>query len=301
MSRNTDMTESERTATFEKARPALLGLAYRMLGSLADAEDAVQDTFIKWSSADQAKIDNQRAWLTTTCTHRCLDILRAAHRTRVNYVGAWLPEPIHTPVDRDIDGELDLADSLSTAFLLLLERLSPKERAAFLLHEVLDQSYTEVAATLDMQEPACRKLVSRAKSNISHGQVRYSALPEHQERLLEAFRTAVTTGAIAPLESLLASDIQLRADGGGKVPAALNIIRGATDVLAFVAKGLRKYWRDYELAPAYLNGTHGFTVTHQETIVAAVSFAYDATGKATDIYIMRNPDKLGKTTEVAIE
>ena len=183
MSRSTDMTESDPAANFEKARPALLGLAYRMLGSVADAGDAVQDTFVKWSSADREKIDNQRAWLTTTCTHRCLDILRAAHRTRVNYVGAWLPEPIHTSVDRDIDGELDLADSLSTAFLLLLERLSPKERAAFLLHEVLDQSYTEIAATLGMREAACRKLVSRAKSNIGHGEAKYSAPPPNTKNV----------------------------------------------------------------------------------------------------------------------
>ena len=137
---------------FEERRPALLALAYRMLGTRADAEDAVQDTFIKWQDADRAQIDNPAAWLTTTCTRRCIDLLRSAHRSRVDYVGPWLPEPIHTRTDDMSADEVALASSLSTAFLLLLERLTPKERAAYLLYEIFDMPYGEIAKTLEMQE-----------------------------------------------------------------------------------------------------------------------------------------------------
>lgn len=148
---------------FERSRRPLQGLAYRILGSWSDAEDAVQDTFLKWQAVDQGTIDNPAAWLTTICTRRCLDILRAAHRTRVEYVGTWLPEPLHTPVSDEMERNIDLPTSLSMAFMLMLERLTPKERAAYLLYEVFDQPYAEVAAALGLAEAACRKLVSRAR------------------------------------------------------------------------------------------------------------------------------------------
>lgn len=132
------MTVREDISIFESARPSLLGLAYRILGSRADAEDAVQDTYLKWRSAERGGIENPTAWLTTACTRRSLDLLRASHRKRVDYVGAWLPEPIQTKIEADTEGDLDLASSLTTAFLLLLERLTPKERAAYLLYEIFD-------------------------------------------------------------------------------------------------------------------------------------------------------------------
>jgi RNA polymerase sigma-70 factor (ECF subfamily) len=181
----------------------LLGLAYRILGSRADAEDAVQDTFIKWQGTDQSEIENPAAWLTTACTRRCIDLARAAHKTRVEYVGAWLPEPIQTSPDEQ--DKLALAGSLQTAFLLVLERLTPKERAAYLLHEIFDVPYPEVARTLDMQEPACRKLVSRAKATIDQAKVRHVTPVDRQEQLLAAFEEALAAGSTDRLSSLLSN------------------------------------------------------------------------------------------------
>lgn len=294
------MLNQAEAQTFEDARPNLRGLAYRILGSLTDAEDAVQDTFLKWQNADRSGIEKPAAWLTTTCTHRCLDLLRAAHRTRVDYVGAWLPEPIHTPIDNDAESRVELASSLTTAFLLMLERLTPKERAAYLLHDIFDVSYPEVAATLHMQESACRKLVSRAKANIDQDKVRHTMPLDRQDEFLAAFQTAVRDGTTTRLTTLLSNDIQLSVDSGGKVSAPTNILYGKDRVLAFVAKGLRKYWRGHHLLTADINGARGIVIEHAAATTASVAFAYDQAGNATDIYIMRNPDKLTNLADLAI-
>lgn len=276
---------------FEQASPMLLGLAYRMLGSRADAEDAVQDTFLKWQNAERDKIENPAAWLTTICTRRCIDLLRSAHRTRVDYVGAWLPEPIQTPVDDSAENALSFASSLSTAFLLMLERLTPKERAAYLLHEIFDVPYPDVAKTLDMQESACRKLVSRARANIDRSEVRHVTPIDKQEQLLAAFEAAVAGGGTDRLATLLSDDIELRVDSGGKVPAVLDVLRGKAEVLAFIGR-LRQWWSDYQRSPSDINGGRGVVLRQDGAVTAAVSFAYDESGAATDIYITRNPDKL---------
>lgn len=278
---------------FEEARPKLLGLAYRILGSRADAEDAVQDTFLKWQSADRGEIGNPAAWLTTACTRRCLDLLRAAHRSRVSYVGAWLPEPIHTPIDNEAETRLELASTLTTAFLLMLERLTPKERAAYLLHDIFEVPYAEIAETLDMQESAARKLVSRAKANVEQAKVRHVTPLERQDELLAAFQGAITSGTPAQLAALLSDDIRLAADGGGKVPAVARTLSGKQKVLAFMVDGLHEWWADYGWTRADINGSRGFILTKDDAIVAIVTFGYDEDGRATDIFIMRNPDKLG--------
>ena len=286
------MGDRDETRIFKAARPNLIGLAYRILGTLADAEDAVQDTFLKWRKADRDDIDNPAAWLTTICTRRCLDLLRAAHRSRVNYVGAWLPEPIHTPVENEAESRLDLASSLTTAFLLMLERLTPKERAAYLLHEIFDISYPEIAQTLDLREDACRKLVSRAKANVDQAKVRHMTPLARQDELLAAFQAAIAEGATAQLASLLSEDIQLSADGGGKAPALLEILHGKAAVLAFIGETLRQFWVALDWVDANLNGGRGIIIQKDGSTIAAVSFAYDEQGRATNIYIMRNPDKL---------
>lgn len=294
------MTEQRDVQTFEAARPTLLGIAYRILGTLSDAEDAVQDTFVKWAKADRRRIENAGAWLTTSCTRRCLDLLRSAHRTRVSYVGAWLPEPIHTPDDSSAEGSIEFAQSLTTAFLLLLERLTPKERAAYLLHEVFEVSYSEVAATLDLPESACRKLVSRAKASIGRAKARHAVPAEQQEQFLKAFRSAVADGSTGELAALLSSDVRLSADGGGKATTIPNALRGKDHVLAFIGKGLRKYWADLEWNVMLLNGLRGIVLKEDGAPVATVSFAFDDAGNATGIYIMRNPDKLTGLHGIAI-
>ncbi|HIC79627.1 MAG TPA: sigma-70 family RNA polymerase sigma factor [Kiloniellaceae bacterium] len=294
-------------AVFEQARPRLLGLAYRILGSLADAEDAVQDTFVKWAvkcaDAERAAIDTPAAWLTTVCTRRCLDLLRAAQRTRVSYVGAWLPEPVQMalPVESELGEGPDLAASLTTAFLLMLERLTPKERAAFLLREVFDRPYGEIAAALDLKEAACRKLVSRAREHVERAQVRHRTPAERQDRLLAAFRAAVEQGATAPLAALLADDIRLSADGGGKVPALGRVLQGREAVMDFVGGALPRFWAGQHWRPVILNGTRAFLMEQDGRTVAAVTFAYDAEGQATGIFILRNPDKLAALRPVTIQ
>jgi RNA polymerase sigma-70 factor (ECF subfamily) len=285
------MNSRTSAATFEQSRPMLLGLAYRILGSRADAEDAVQDTFIKWQMADRSGIENPAGWLTTACTRRCIDLLRAAHRARVDYVGPWLPEPVHTVEDVSAE-KLALTTSLATAFLLLLERLTPKERAAYLLHEVFEIDYAEVARTLEMEEPACRKLVSRARGNVERARVRHVTPPGRQNELLEAFEAAIVTGATDRFASLLTDDIELAADGGGKVPAVREILRGKARVLAFVRDALHRHWNAHEWAVTDINGKRGVMVRKDGAIVASVTFAYDEDGRAAGIYIMRNPDKL---------
>lgn len=284
-------------ARFVAARPMLLGLAYRLLGSRADAEDAVQDTFLKWQADERDGIDNAEAWLTTVCTRHCLDLLRAADRARVDYVGTWLPEPVQT-ADGNADDAADpahaaaLASSLTTAFLLALQRLTPKERAAYLLHEIFDRPYPEVAATLALQEPACRQLVTRAREHIAAARVRQTPPRERQQRLLDAFRDAIATGSTAVLATLLCEDVRLSADGGGKITALRRVMRGKGEVRRFIEAGLHIWWRSDMLIDITLNGAPGFLVRENGMVTAAISFAWDEDGRARDIFVMRNPDKL---------
>ncbi|MDC0716004.1 RNA polymerase sigma factor SigJ [Nannocystis bainbridge] len=274
---------------FAAARPMLLGLAYRLLGSRADAEDAVQDTWLKWRAAAVA-VENPGAWLTTVCTRRCIDMLRSGHKARIDYVGSWLPEPL--PTDDD-DVGASLGSSLTVAFLLVLERLTPKERAAYLLHEVFDVSYAETARTLAMDEVNCRKLVSRARGHLEQTRVRHVTPRDRQDELLAAFEAAIAGGHTERLAALLASDVELRADSGGKVPALRETLQGKAAVLAFVHATLHRFWGAFTCESPDLNGARALVFRAGDgAAIAAVSFAYDERGAATGIYIMRNPDKL---------
>jgi RNA polymerase sigma-70 factor (ECF subfamily) len=294
------MHEPDASAVFETQRSLLMGLAYRILGSRADAEDAVQDTFLKWREADHGAIANAGSWLTTACTRRCIDLLRSAHRSRVDYVGSWLPEPIHTAVD-DMQAEhASLASSLSTAFLLMLERLTPKERAAYLLHEIFDRPYPEIAQILEIQEAACRKLVSRARDNIEQAHVRHVTPRPQQEQLLAAFESAVLSGDTRGLAGLLADDIALRADGGGKATAVRETLHGRPRVLDFLTV-MQRYWSDLRWVFMEINGSRGLALEQDGEAVASVSFAYDEEGRVSEIFIMRNPDKLGRLQEAPIQ
>ena len=294
------MPEGDATETFTALRPQLLGLSYRILGSLADAEDAVQDTFLRWDKADRLDIENPAAWLTAVCTRRSLDLLRAVHRSRVSYVGAWLPEPIHTSIESDAERDLERASSLTTAFLLVLQRLTPKERAAYLLHDIFDTSYGEIAETLEIEQSACRKLVSRARAHVAEAKVRHRTSVEQQDQLLAAFQAAVTSGATAELATLLSDDVRLSADGGGKVPAARKVLHGKAKVLGFLAKGLHRFWADYRWRVAAINGGRAITLEQAGATVAVVTFAYNEDGKVTDVFIVRNPDKLTRSQPMAV-
>jgi len=291
------MRARDDTSIFEQARPRLLGLAYRILGSRADAEDAVQDAFIKWQGADRDAIDNPDGWLTTVCARRCIDMLQAAHRTRVDYVGTWLPEPVFT-VTAD-DDALELSSSLSTAFLLMLERLTPKERAAYLLHDILDMPYDDGAKTLDLAEPACRKLISRARQNIDRDKVRHVTPLALQEKLLAAFQDAASGGDMNRFAALLSDDIELSVDSGGKVPAIARTLHGKADILEFL-ENAQRWWYSYRWVEMDLNGGRGVVLIGDGEPITAMSFAYDEEGRATNIYVMRNPDKLARLNNAAI-
>lgn len=280
------------TDAFEQSRRFLLGLAYRILGSRSEAEDAVQDVFLKWHHIDASSIDEPRAWLTTACTRHCIDLLRSSDRMRVDYVGTWLPEPVHTRTDATPEQAVELASSLSTAFLLVLQRLAPKERAAYLLCDVFDRPFAEVAAILGVQEAACRKLVSRARDHVCRDQARFSIARERQVELLQAFHGALQTGVTSGLAAMLADEVALCADSGGKVPTLDRTLHGRPEVLAYVTQELRTYWAAYQWQLLEINGNWGVVLRDADHVAASMTLGFDASGRVCDIYIMRNPDKL---------
>ena len=290
----TDRSADADLQIFDSMRPTLLAIGYRILGSRADAEDAAQDAYLSWRGADRAEIENPAAWLTTIYTRRCIDVSRSAQRRRVEYVGAWLPEPIASDQTIGDRSEEALAASLNTAFLLLLERLTPKERAAYLLREIFDADYAAIADALELQEAACRQLVSRAKRNIGRSKPRATPPQETQRRLLTAFRNSVETGDTNALSALLSEDIRLTADGGGKARALLRPLSGKDEVLLFISRGVHSNWRGYELREAPLNGALGLLLIEEGRVAAAATFDYDETGAVREIFIVCNPDKLGR-------
>lgn len=284
------------TITFEEARPRLLGLAYRILGSHAEAEDVVQDTFLAWSSADKAAIASPKKWLSTVCTRRAIDAARSARLSRTNYVGAWLPEPLQTNLhdnnSEDSEAQLALAESLTTAFLLAVQRLSAKERAAFILYDVFDTGYDEIAAILEVSEAACRKLVSRARVHVRQ-EHRPSIVPKtQQEKLTAAFLKAVHTGETLDLANLFSAQVVMRSDSGGKAAASDGDLVGAGAIFNFMAAVVIPAWRNAEIMEAELNAGLGFVVRQAGKTETAVTFGFDAEGRVEMIYVMRNPDKL---------
>jgi RNA polymerase sigma-70 factor (ECF subfamily) len=288
------------SATFEPHRRRLLGMAYRMLGSMAEAEDAVQEAYLRWHDTDRDIVKEPRAFLMTTTTRICLDVLKSARMKREEYVGPWLPEPITDTASLAPDAQTELAEDLSVALLLALDRLSPLERAAFLLHDVFDYSFSQIADALDRNEAACRQLASRARTRVREARPKgltpprgatKSIDPRHQE-LLSAFISASRSGDVERLTRMLASDARLVTDGGGKVPAALNVIEGNDRIAAFLAGVVRKgFTDDMSLRFEVVNGLPGLLIVGPNGLVQTNAFEFDGDA-VTAIYIVRNPDKL---------
>ena len=278
--------------SFEAHRRALIGLAYRMLGSRAEAEDVVQDAYLRWHGADRAAIVEPRRYLGTVVTRLCLDRMKSAQARRELYVGQWLPEPV---VDEAFEDESasDLAHDISVALILVLERLSPLERASFLLHDVFGLDFAAVAQALGRGEAACRQLAARARAHVEAGRPRFEASREEGDRLAAAFRQAAETGDIATLTKLLAADAVLYTDGGGKRVAALNPIYGAEKILRFFAGIARKNpaLPDLEARPAAINGLAGFVMRESDGALSTLAIAH-RDGRIVAIYVTRNPDKL---------
>jgi len=224
-----------RTEAFEAQRKRLFAIAYRMLGSAAEADDVVQDAWLRWEAADGDAIESESAWLSTVVTRLSLDRLKSARLTRETYVGPWLPEPVRT--EQPVDPE-----SISMAFLVMLERLTPVERAAYLLHEVFDYNHAEVAAMLDKEEATCRQIYHRAKSHLQEGRARFAPSRADHQRLVLAFAEALARGDLRALEATLARDATLFADSGGKVPAAARRpVHGAHAIAQFFIGLFRKF------------------------------------------------------------
>jgi RNA polymerase sigma-70 factor, ECF subfamily len=287
-----DSLDRDEVQSFESHRSALTGLAYRMLGSRAEAEDVVQDAYLRWHEADHAAIEEPRRYLGTVVTRLCLDLMKSAKARREVYVGQWLPEPV---VDEALDAETagELAQDLSVALMLVLERLSPLERASFLLHDVFGLDFAEVGRALDRGEAACRQLAARARAHIEEGRPRFPASQEEGRRLAAAFAVAVQSGDTARLMKLLAEDAVLYTDGGGKRVAALNPIYGAEKILRFIAGIARKNSAlpGIQLCAAIVNGLPGFVLREADGPIETVAFDH-RDGGITAIYVVRNPEKL---------
>ena len=284
-------TERERRS-FESHRRALTGLAYRMLGSRAEAEDVVQDAYLRWHAVDRDAVAEPRRYLGTVVTRLCLDRMKSARARREAYVGQWLPEPI---VDETLDADAagDLAHDLSVALMLVLERLSPLERASFLLHDVFGLDFSEVARTLQRGEAACRQLAARARIHIEEARPRFPASREQGTRLAAAFAAATQRGDVAMLTKLLAEDAVLYSDGGGKRAAALKPINGADKILRFLAGISRKNpaLSSMQARPAMVNGLAGFVLREEDGAIDTLAFEHDGS-RIVAIYVVRNPEKL---------
>ncbi|WP_293677273.1 RNA polymerase sigma factor SigJ [uncultured Phenylobacterium sp.] len=277
------------TDAFEANRARLRRLAYRMLGSVSEAEDAVQDAWLRWQRAG-ADVADPAAWLVRTTTRLCIDRLRAGKAEREAYKGPWLPEPLIEPLTQD---PVERAEDVSVAFLLALERLSPLERAVFLLHDVFDEEYAAVAETLGRTEAAVRQLASRAREHVSDARPRFSVTHEHAVKLAAAFAAASAGADVSALSAMLAEDAVMVTDGGGKRKAALRVLVGRDDIIGLL-QGLK--WRHG--APLFerfemvrINGGPGLIVHFQDG-PETMAFEAGADGRITAIYAMRNPDKL---------
>jgi len=274
-------------ADFERHRAFLSGLAYRMLGSVAEAEDVVQDAFLRWREVDRPTIAEPRAYLARVVSRLCLDRMKSARHRREQYVGTWLPEPVVAAPAQT------LADDLSVALLLALERLSPLERAAFLLHDVFDLDYADVGEALERSEAACRQLAARARENVRQDRPRFPASDAEARKLADAFALAATTGDVGTLARLLADDAVYYADGGGKRRAALNPIAGKERILRFFEGVQTRGWGGLafdRVDAVTLNGLPGFVVhTAEGTETLAVEIAG---GLVVALYSVRNPDKV---------
>lgn len=286
--------------TFNFHRGQLFGIAYRMLGSVAEADDMVQETWLRWQKQDEAEIRSPKSWLISTITRLCIDQLRSARRTREEYYGVWLPEPlVESPAPTPQDAAVR-ADSLTMAFMLMLETLSPAQRAVFLLREVFDYEFADIAAIVGRTEANCRQILRRAKAQFN------AAPPEappsdRARRVVARFVEATASGELGDLIALLTEEATLYSDGGGRVPAAGKPVRGARKISRFLV-GIRPYRpADTILRFISINGRPGVLMSSGGQVYSAISFELDR-NRVRNIYIVRNPDKLRHvTTAVAME
>lgn len=274
-------------------RTRMMSVAYRMLGSVADAEDAVQDAFVRYQTA--GGVSSPEGFLIRTTTRLCIDRLRT--RRRREYVGPWVPEPVDT---RGVEEDSALSESLTQAFLLLLERLTPDERAAFLLRSVFDYEYAQISEVVGKAEPAVRQIVSRARRRLGlDADRRFQASTARAEGLAERFLEACRAGDLGAVEGMLAEDAEVHSDGGGRVSAARVVIRGRQKVARFLTGVFSKKRRDCEMLPATVNGASGSVLLSDGAVVQVTTLSIEADVQA--VYITVNPDKLARWSAAQIQ
>ncbi|MCB1323895.1 MAG: RNA polymerase sigma-70 factor [Spirochaetales bacterium] len=281
---------------YERHRSLLFGIAYRMLGSVMDAEDLLQEAFLDFQKHEPGTVRNARGLLSTIVTRRAMDELKSARVRREAYVGPWLPEPLPDPVAQTPDPALQVErdESLSMAFLVLLERLNPVERAVYLLREIFDFDFDEIGAIVEREPANCRKILSRARDAIARDRPRFEPRTGQQQELLQRFLDACASGNLETLLELLASDVRLYSDGGGKAAAALNVLSGPDRVARFFIGVVEKAIKNrlpVETRPTILNGALGITLAEAGPITTALALEF-RDGKIADVFLVRNPDKL---------
>jgi RNA polymerase sigma-70 factor (ECF subfamily) len=284
----------EKTEAFLRLEPRLFGIAYRMLGSRAEAEDTVQDTYLKWHQAQPGALRSSEAFLVTLATRASIDRLRRLRTQRADYFGPWLPEPLAEADYATPQWQLELADDVSIAFLAVLEKLSPEERAVFLLREVFDFEYAEIAAILSKSEAACRKMHSRSKERVKSDRPRFAVPEDAHRRLLESFARAAKAGDRDELVRLLAHEATLSADGGGKAPAVFKVLRGSDRIIRFfaaIAGLLARRNTTLTYRPVRINGEPGLLRFLNGKLHSAMTIETDGE-RILAVYIVANPEKL---------
>ncbi|HYP41898.1 MAG TPA: RNA polymerase sigma-70 factor [Chloroflexia bacterium] len=285
------MAAEDSVEVFNKHRALLFSIAYRMLGSAADAEDILQEAFLRWQRANEEEVRSPRSYLSAVVTRLCIDQLRSAKARREVYVGPWLPEPIMTQHMPDMTGTQELAESLSIAFLVVLESLSPVERAVFLLREVFGYDYAEIARIVGKSEANCRQITHRAQQRIHERRPRFHATHEQQERVTQEFMRACANGNLHGLMALLTNNAVLMSDGGGKAQAARNPIYGPNNIARFILGILAKSPPNVSIRLDEVNGQPGIvTSLAGETIAVLVLDVQDE--QIRGVHIVANPDKL---------
>jgi RNA polymerase sigma-70 factor (ECF subfamily) len=280
-------------AVFEAHRPLLFSIAYRMLGSASEAEDVVQDVWLRARQDEHSDVRSARAYLTTIVTRLSIDRLRSADRTRLQYPGPWLPEPLAEPNQESAE----LASSLTTAFLVLLEQLTPTERAVFLLREVFELDFDEIARSIGKSQANTRQILTRARSRLRDARPRFTASRRESEEIVRQFRHACATGNVEELMAVLHADATLVSDGGGKAIAATRPVLGADRIAKFMLGYAGKlHWSESHFELVTVNGTPGLLLRHP--IAGDGTYSFDIVGgRIRAIYVMRNPDKLRRFLE----
>ena len=275
-------------AAFDTHRSLLFSIAYRMLGSASEAEDVVQDAWLRALQDERADVRSPRAYLTTIVTRLCIDRLRSAERTRVEYPGPWLPEPLAAPNQESTD----LASSLTTAFLVVLEQLSPTERAVFLLRDVFELDFDEIATSVGKSAANTRQILTRARGRLRHSRPRFTVSRLESEEVVKRFRHACVTGNVEALMDVLHADAELISDGGGKAAAATHPVLGADRIAKFILGYAGKmHWTESDFELVTINGEPGLLMRHPMS--GDGTYAFDiADGRIRAIYVVRNPDKL---------